>query len=283
MNWNANKWVAALLGLLVPPLAMLYLVRPKLALAYLLVSIGIGAVAILAYGLSHYPWQQYASLTSLVGAACAVHAFKIASGNRGVVLRPWYSKWYGLAAAPLGLFAVLFLFRVFVLETVRMAGESMFPAIPTGALMVVKKLGYGDYATYGLRVLRTEPSAAFRRGDVIAFHYPKNPALVYARRVVGLPGDRVEFKDRRLLINGVPRTGKDAAKSYESLILHETLDDIVYEVAGASQGPTSDFVADVPAGHLFVLGDNRDRSIDSLQWGPVPIASVVGKVVYVSH
>src|SRR5258708_19126188 len=69
MEWKAKKWVAVILGLLVPPLAMLYLARPRLALAYLLASTGIGVFEFIVLGPDHYPWQRYLSLKFFVGAA----------------------------------------------------------------------------------------------------------------------------------------------------------------------------------------------------------------------
>jgi signal peptidase I len=281
MEWKARKWVAVILGLLVPPLAMLYLARPRLALAYVLASIAIGAIEFFAIGPNRYPWQQYLSLTFFVGAAGAVHAFKIASQNRSLDQRPWYSRWYGLASVALVVFTAMFALRAFLFEPFRMPGESMFPSIPKGSLFVVKKLGYGDYAAYGIRVLRMPPSAKINRGDVIAFHDPKNPELILLKRVVGLPGDRIQYMHEGLVVNGVSRTANEVTTADGHLIRRETLGDNVYEIASIQGERTPDFEAAVPAGHLFVLGDNRDSSSDSRHWGPVPIEVLVGKVVYV--
>lgn len=127
---------------------------------------------------------------------------------------------------------------------IRVDGASMEPTLQTGEFVIVNKLAY----LYG------EPHI----GDVIVFHFPRDPEQEYIKRVIGLPGDRVVVKEGQVSINGQPlEEGYIAASP-------------VYEASW-----------DVPADSLFVLGDNRNNSSDSHTWGPVPMENVVGKAVFV--
>ena len=139
---------------------------------------------------------------------------------------------------------ILFVAINAVSARIRVDGFSMEPTLHSGEFVVVNKLSYriGD----------------FSRGDVVVFHYPRNPEQEYIKRIIGLPGDRVVVENGRLEINGEALTEEyiKAAPSYE----------------GAWT---------VPAEGLFVLGDNRNNSSDSHNWGEVPLDLVIGKAVFV--
>jgi len=100
------------------------------------------------------------------------------------------------------------------------------------------------------------------RGDVVVFKFPDKPEVDYIKRVIGLPGDRVELVDKQLLINGRPTEDPRAS----------------YSISGNMRmfGPVT-----VPAGHLFVMGDNRDESSDSRVWGFVPRPYLKGKAFFI--
>jgi signal peptidase I len=140
---------------------------------------------------------------------------------------------------------ILFLLINAVTARIRVDGSSMEPTLHHGQFVMVNKLAY--------RI--GEPS----RGDVIVFHYPVDPQQEYIKRVIGLPGDRVEVIDKKVFVN--------------DLLIQEP-----YIAAAPNYGPGSWVV---PENALFVLGDNRNNSSDSHTWGTVPLEYVVGKAVVV--
>ena len=127
---------------------------------------------------------------------------------------------------------------------IRVDGASMEPTLQSGEFVIVNKLAYW----FG------EPTI----GDVIVFHFPRDPDQEYIKRIIGLPGDQVEIKDGEVFVNGQ--------------VLSE-------DYIAAS--PVYDVVSDVPEDSLFVLGDNRNNSSDSHNWGSVPLDYIIGKATFV--
>jgi signal peptidase I len=133
-------------------------------------------------------------------------------------------------------------------------------------------------------------TATVERGDMIAFESPENPSVIFVKRVIGLPGDRVVFSDEQLILNdrAVPteRASMEGdTKNAAQNRLHfkrETLGPHTYTVGYLEGAPGRGFAFTVPSNGYFVLGDNRDNSRDSRYWGVVPPANVVGKVVFVT-
>lgn len=189
------------------------------------------------------------------------------------------------------LFPVLFvvlLFRSFLFEPFKIPSGSMIPTLLIGDFIVVNKYAYG----LRLPVLDTkvvelgEP----RRGDVVVFRYPVDTSVNFIKRVIGLPGDTIAYRDKRLFINGeavetvgaapyrssevkcaTPRSDamrvrEDLGLKRHDILIHESL-----------RGRDGQWV--VPEGHYFMMGDNRDRSNDSREWGFVPEANLVGRAV----
>jgi signal peptidase I len=149
----------------------------------------------------------------------------------------------GAACAVAGVPVASMLVVMFVAQPVRFEGTSMLPS-------------YHD----GDRLLLQKAVVEVKRGDVICFHYPRDPSRSYVKRVVGLAGETIEVRDREVLINGVPLSEPYVSPEYNQLPRYF--------------GP-----AVVPEGSVFVLGDNRDHSNDSRAWGPVPLSLVYGKVL----
>jgi signal peptidase I len=127
---------------------------------------------------------------------------------------------------------------------IRVDGMSMEPTLHSGEFVLVNRLAY----RFG------EP----RYGDVIVFRFPRNPEQEYIKRIIGLPGDQVVIADRQVLVNGE-----------------------VLEEPYIAALPRYENTWVIPEGSLFVLGDNRNNSSDSHNWGPVPIENVVGKAIFV--
>lgn len=127
---------------------------------------------------------------------------------------------------------------------IRVDGSSMEPSLHSGEFVIVNKLSYKF----------NQPAI----GDVIVFHFPRDPEQEYIKRVIGLPGNHVEIKNGTVSVNGNP--------------LRENY---------IAADPAYDISVDVPQDSLFVLGDNRNNSSDSHNWGAVPLNFVVGKAVFV--
>lgn len=139
--------------------------------------------------------------------------------------------------------------------------------IPTGSM--IPTVDIGD------RVIVNRRAKDVLRGDLITFAYPLNPKSTMMKRVAGLPCDTIEIRDKQLFVNGVRAT--------EPYVIHD--DEQVYPNRPDLPEPyrSRDHFGPytVPAGHYFVLGDNRDKSADSRYWGTIPADSVLGRVVLV--
>jgi signal peptidase I len=296
-----KKWIAAVLGLLIQPAGMLYVARPGWAAAYFAL-----AAIILLGNMFVLRGRELAgdAIVLLVAIICAIHAYRLARDYRALK-RPWYSRWYGLVGIVAAFAALAFGARAFFFEPFRFPSESMAPSIGPRAHLIVKKWGYGNYGTYGIHVVRTGMSSEVQRGDIVVFEYPEDTSLSYAKRVVGLPGDRISYYNKRLKINDeeiqLRRIGDyvHEDRAIRSLQYLERLGDHEYAILIEPEAPAvvppvrafplSEHCAHtaeglscrVPDGHYFVLGDNRDNSSDSRTWGFVPARNIIGKVQYI--
>ncbi|WP_048715837.1 signal peptidase I [Cardiobacterium hominis] len=201
-----------------------------------------------------------------------------------------------------GMFWVLFtvwFIRSFLWEPFRIPSGSMEPNLYDGDFILTSKYSYG----IKLPVLRTTliPTGSVQRGDVVVFRYPKNPSLHYIKRVIGLPGDHIRYERDHVWINGEeqPMTATGETREFEGtdrygnpFIIHaatyeETLTgygkhraQLYPENTNITLGMVEGSVI-VPAGHYFVMGDNRDDSQDSRAWGFVPEGNLVGKALFI--
>jgi signal peptidase I len=296
-----KKWIAAALGLLIQPAGMLYVARPGWAVAYFALAaiIVLGNMFVLRGG--ELAGDAVALLVAII---CAVHAYRLARDYRALK-RPWYSRWYGLVGIVAAFAALAFGARAFLFEPFRLPSGSMAPSIDPRAHLIVKKWGYGNYGTYGIHLVRTGMSSEVQRGDIVVFEYPEDTALSHAKRIVGLPGDRISYYSKRLKINDeeiqIRRIGDYVHKDrpIRSSQYLERLGDHEYAILIEPEAPAvvppvkafplserCAYTAEglscrVPEGHYFVLGDNRDNSNDSRTWGFVPARNIIGKVQYI--
>ncbi|RJG05802.1 signal peptidase I [Noviherbaspirillum cavernae] len=199
--------------------------------------------------------------------------------------------------------ALVFFLRSFLFEPFKIPSSSMVPTLAIGDLILVNKFTYGvRLPVINKKVIEVN---APQRGDVMVFKYPKDMSLDYIKRVIGVPGDKIVYKNKRLSVNG-------KELSYQPLPDYLDEEHLTYSkqfserLAGAGHKILNDervpayvpnpdafpyrescsynlegFACTVPAGHYFVMGDNRDNSLDSRYWGFVPDENIVGKAFFV--
>ena len=174
---------------------------------------------------------------------------------------------------------VVFVLRSFLVEPFQIPSSSMVPTLQVGDYILVNKY------TYGIRlpVLRTKVLALNepQRGDVMVFFPPHMNDTYFIKRVVGLPGDTVTYRNKRLFVNGeqvsLEPLGEfpDGASRYR--LGMEQLGDANHLMQVNDMRPGRDVSVVVKPGHYFMMGDNRDNSSDSRIWGQVPEQDIVGK------
>ncbi|MFZ9297199.1 MAG: signal peptidase I [Hylemonella sp.] len=233
-----------------------------------------------------------------LGIASADNDFQVERDK--LLAQPWWLDW---TAGLFPVIVIVFLLRSFLFEPFKIPSGSMIPTLHIGDLILVNKFHYGiRLPVLNVKVTEGKP---VQRGDVLVFRYPPKPSLDYIKRVVGVPGDEVAYLNKRLRINGqdialapVPEFFDTDAMRY-SKQFQEQLDRVTHRllidddrpafIAGAEQFPQRDHcrysiegvICKVPAGHYFMMGDNRDNSLDSRYWGFVPDQNIVGKAFFV--
>jgi signal peptidase I len=194
---------------------------------------------------------------------------------------PWLIE-YSRAFFPVIL--IVFLLRSFLVEPFRIPSGSMLPSLHVGDFILVNKFRYGiRLPVVNVKVAGIGTPA---RGDVLVFRFPMDRSVNFIKRVVGLPGDRVEYRNKQLFINGQPAPQtpdgefdyrESDQRQVQAVRLREQLDGAEHDILidGGRRSTSMDFT--VPPDQFFVMGDNRDHSNDSRYWGFVPEANVVGK------
>jgi signal peptidase I len=290
-NWQPKRWLATLLSLLLGFSGMLYVGRIKLYLTYSLAILIFAVVSFFYF--SNFSFDQFLDIFSvinfLISIICAIHTYRISSNFKPTALRPWYSNWWGILGIYFIIIIPIIIIRAFFFEPFLLPAQSMAPTHNKGNYIVISKLGYGNYSTYGFSLLHTTPSKAITRGDVIVFSYPPNPKIDYIKRVIGLPGDLISYKSKRLFINNHPISTKaigdyklfdERAGALDFKEFEESWDVINWHVINLPELSPKDFESTVPPDSYFVMGDNRDNSSDSRIWGAVPAKNIKGKVIY---
>ena len=224
--------------------------------------------------------------------------------RRALLAQPWWLDW---TAGLFPVILVVFLLRSFLFEPFKIPSGSMIPTLRVGDLILVNKFHYGvRIPVINRKIIENHDP---KRGDVMVFRFPAEPSIDYIKRVVGVPGDVVSYRGQRLSINGsaVPVQRLPDPGFYDDSVMRyfpefvEKLGDVEHHILvnpqyqpyyGSSESisfpnrQSCEYFSDgisckVPAGHYFMMGDNRDNSQDSRFWGFVPDANIVGKAFFV--
>jgi signal peptidase I len=225
----------------------------------------------------------------------------IEAARHRVLAQPWWLDW---TAGLFPVILVVFLLRSFLFEPFKIPSGSMIPTLEIGDLILVNKFHYG----VRLPVLNKKviPNHDPERGDVMVFRFPVDPSVDFIKRVVGVPGDEIAYLNQKLYVNGKPapltplddyydEDRRTYSKQFEErlgAVEHRILVDpgLPSSYAGRARvfpyNENCHYSAEgvtckVPAGHYFMMGDNRDNSEDSRYWGFVPDENIVGRAFFV--
>jgi signal peptidase I len=199
--------------------------------------------------------------------------------------------------------ALVFILRSFLFEPFKIPSSSMVPTLQIGDLILVNKFTYGiRLPVVNKKVIEINNP---QRGDVMVFKYPRDTSLDYIKRVVGVPGDKIIYRNKKLTINGqelkyqaLPDYLDEERLTYSKQYA-ETINGVTHRILNDERAPafvpnpddfpqrnlcsynSEGFACTVPPGHYFMMGDNRDNSLDSRYWGFVPDQYIVGKAFFV--
>ena len=232
------------------------------SLILFIILVATGSIS-LVHRLAVGPWQTSVPPTGAMG--------------RGIRVVVEYSRSF------FPVILIVFVLRSFIVEPFRIPSESMVPSLLVGDFILVNKFSYG----IRLPVLDSKliPVGAPSRGDVMVFRFPRDPSQHYIKRVIGLPGDKIRYQDKKLQINGravsrvlvVEQRGRSKNRTTLTSEYVESLGDSAHRIHIDEKVSSRDGEFTVPAGSYFVMGDNRDRSNDSRGTvGFVPESHIVG-------
>jgi signal peptidase I len=303
-------WMAALLALLFTPFTgMLYAGAGRRGVIYLLLMLA--AIVVLPWGIpsglqAPVPaapalWMIADLLIWLIGV---VDSYRVADQHNNQYALPWYSRWEAIISCWVGVYLIFVVEQAFLVEPVRIVGNGMAPTLLHNDLVGVAKPAYAVRIPFsGQAILETEVPS---RGDVVLARFPQVPLKRSVQRIVGIPGDTIEYRNKRLSVNGeasdtvqagkynyvpddsgtitVERVDEIANGRSHSILIDERspvlrLNDVqAFRFKEACVYAEDGFQCKVPTGHYFTLQDNRDHADDGRYWGFVPEENLVGKV-----
>lgn len=239
-------------------------------------------------------------------AKLTADGIKVDNGNRAAleasILRQ--PTWVEYSGSFFPVIALVFFLRSFLFEPFKIPSSSMVPTLLVGDLILVNKFDYGiRLPVINKKIVEVGNP---QRGDVMVFKYPKDMTQDYIKRVIGVPGDKITYENKRLTVNGVPVQYEtmDEYLDDERPVYHkqflEKLANAPHRILNMDEARTINlsavedfphhenctysydkFTCIVPEGNYFMMGDNRDNSADSRYWGFVPDQNIVGKAVFV--
>ncbi|MEA5098816.1 MAG: signal peptidase I [Burkholderiaceae bacterium] len=213
-----------------------------------------------------------------------------------LVKRP---MWIEYSGSFFPVIAAVFFLRSFLYEPFKIPSSSMSPTLVVGDMILVNKFAYGiRLPVINKKIINISDP---QRGDVMVFKYPRDTSLDYIKRVIGVAGDKIVYRNKRLTVNGQPLTYQplpdylDTERLSYSKQFDETLFNVKHRILNDTAAPNfvpnpdsfpghelcsynaEGFACTVPPGHYFMMGDNRDNSLDSRFWGFVPDNYIVGR------
>jgi len=252
-----NPFIAALLSLLAPGVGQIYNGKGALGLVFFLVFIALPFL----WRVSGWP-RHFIGLVALPIAAIVfwlfiiVHAFIQARRIRETELKKYqttavYAFFIILSLSLMNFVPARIWINPLGVSPYRMATASMMPTLQKDDCLMADPKAYNDQV--------------LKRGDLVVFEYPRDPTKQFLMRVIAIEGETVEIKNKQVFIDGEPL--QESYKVHEDIAMDNTRDNF---------DPLK-----IPAGHCFVLGDNRDNSLDSRYWGALPLANVKGQALYI--
>ncbi|WP_170115242.1 signal peptidase I [Pleionea mediterranea] len=273
INWKPKAWIAILLGVILQAFTFLYLNRPKLFWLYFILSCAVSVI----------DWKYQTLFAAAFSLICPIHAYFIVKIFEYSGERAWYSKWWGIPAIYAAFFSAVFLFRSFLYEPYVFPSSSMQPTIDPGNHIIVQKLGYRTYGTYGITISSKELASAdlMQRGRLYAF-YPPHKDIPFVKRLIALPGDTVAIRGNDISINGAVLATEMLYETDLLSVYEQNLSGITHLIQRLKMRPSRDMEEIVvPEKSYFFMGDNRDNSADSRFWGYVASDRIIGEVIYV--
>jgi len=274
-----NPWLAGLLTLLSIPVGYMYVGRwTRIPIVFALFVAVYGGLA-WTKAMNVLPGFVAAMvLMTIVNLAAIIDAILLARRQSDFTLRRYNRWYYYVLIFVITVVGIQFFIpnrgAIFGYEPYRMPANSMMPTLLEGDFFVVDTWHYSHQSV--------------ARGDIIVFDFPKNPKVKFAKRVIGLPGDHISYKQRQLTINGKPveqiSVGEfdSNGETLETLQQKtEQIDDSTYNIVVDEIRPDNSGEFIVPQGQYFVMGDNRDNSNDSRYWGYLPQKYICGKILYI--
>lgn len=268
---------AALMSLVLPGYGQFYNGELDKAVWLFLVFAGLCVPGMALVGLYLPAGWMMPALVLSVAAALGTWGFAVMDAWRGARARPDYlpRPWQTGSAYAAAFLLCNGLTLPLLVDTVRSRQVESF-SIPSASME--PSVLRGDILFADKRYNCTGCKYQIRRGDVAVFTYPNDRTRLYIKRIVGLPGDRVETRGAAVWVNGTALTADPVATG----AVTETLDGRHWQVLRGASGNAADeappdVALTVPPGQVFVLGDNRDATTDSRRFGPVPMADVVGR------
>ena len=212
--------------------------------------------------------------------AAVVLYYKFIARSRAIPAKGAIVHVYETSKFLFPIFAVVLLVRGFLVEPFQIPSGSMLPTLEPGDFILVNKFSYGLRLPLGHQKFLDLGSP--QRGDVIVFRYPEDPTIDYIKRVVGVPGDKIRYQNKQLFINDEPVPLKSLhtyEKNMAFMELEEKLGELAHHILLTKNynNTTQVLEVEVPEGHYFAMGDNRDNSRDSRYWGFVPDENLKGR------
>ena len=217
----------------------------------------------------------------LLAGFIIIIAYKIFHFKNKHTDKPWYVDY---AQSLLPVLVIIFAFRSFVIEPFVIPSSSMAPTLTKGDFILVNKFAYA----LKLPILKTvlwqiqKPQL----GDIVVFHASHEPNTYFIKRIVGLPGDTIGYKNKHIILNGKPISQKlerqlfyrEGTQRIAVDLLEENLHGVHHKIyLSPDYAPHSLKTLHIPPKEYFVMGDNRDNSHDSRAWGLLPANDIIGK------